>query len=198
MLSSIALIAAFSEAPRCVDAIRGPWMTSGHARALAAIRMQRTDGATTKPWDGWKRMPVRGTPAAPVDAYPRIVIIGGTGRIGTAVAVHLLSRSAPVRVQLAGRDAARGEAAVREVRGERMGFFSRSTVTFLRCDWRDADGLASVLEGAAAVVHTAGPYSGETPEVLRAAIAACVPVYVDLAGRLDVLVPHSYHPARIT
>ena len=49
---------------------------------------------------------------------------------------------------------------------------SRSSVKFLQLDWKDRASLRSALEGASAVVHTAGPYLGEKPIVLEEAIAA--------------------------
>jgi saccharopine dehydrogenase-like NADP-dependent oxidoreductase len=138
-----------------------------------------------RPWDDRKRMPVPNTPDAPV--LPRIVVLGGTGRIGTAVAEHLIARAAPVVIQLAGRDRTKGDAALAEVRRQRIGRFSQSRFDYLQLDWRDETALAAALEGVLAVVHTAGPYAGETPAVLRAAIAASVPVYVDLSDPVPYL-----------
>ncbi len=114
---------------------------------------------------------------------PRVLIIGGTGRIGSAVASHLLAiADEPIDIVLAGRDAARGAAAVAEVRGEVEG-----SVCYEALDWRDSTALDASLAGASAVVHTAGPYAGETPDVLAAAIRQQVPVYVDLSDPVDYL-----------
>lgn len=118
----------------------------------------------------------------------KVVIIGGTGRIGTAVASHLASaagRGSAFDIALAGRDSARGAAAAQEVSGEIRG--SGSAVRYVALDWRDKSALDAGLAGAAAVVHTAGPYAGETPEVLEAAIRARVPVYVDLSDPVEYL-----------
>ena len=49
---------------------------------------------------------------------PKVLVVGGTGRIGTAVAIHLLQRRPELRVVLAGRSAERGRAAVDEVARE--------------------------------------------------------------------------------
>ena len=38
----------------------------------------------------------------------RVLLVGGTGRIGTAVAAHLLQRDPSLDISLAGRDATRG------------------------------------------------------------------------------------------
>jgi len=121
-----------------------------------------------------------------------ILVLGGTGRIGTAVASHLLLRhsstsdSAPLHLVLSGRDSERGEAAVREVLAERRPS-SRVSVDFRQLDWRDDVDLRRAMRGASAVVHTAGPYAGEDPTVLRAALDGCVPVYVDLSDPVEYL-----------
>ena len=118
---------------------------------------------------------------------PRCVIIGGTGRIGTAVAAHLLKRcpAESLQVVLAGRDEPRGIAAVQEVRSDTGA--SSSAVDFLQLDFRNEKSLGEALNGAAAVIHTAGPYAGESPAVLRAALAANVPVYCDLSDPIEYL-----------
>jgi len=64
---------------------------------------------------------------------------------------------------------------------------SQSRFAFVQLDWRDRAALAAALEGVLAVVHTAGPYAGEAPDVLRAAIGASVPVYVDLSDPVPYL-----------
>jgi predicted dinucleotide-binding enzyme len=118
---------------------------------------------------------------------PKVVILGGTGRIGTAVASHLLASTKPgseISVVLAGRSAERGRAAVEEVLNECN---PASSVAFEPLDWRDSAALRSVIRGAAAVVHTAGPYADEQPDVLTASIAEKVPVYVDLSDPLEYL-----------
>ena len=94
-----------------------------------------------RPWDERKRMIPPNTPNAPV--LPRIVVLGGTGRIGSAVAAHLIARAEPVVIQLAGRDRTTGEATLAEVRKERTGRFSQSRFEYLQLDWRDPDALAT-------------------------------------------------------
>eukprot|EP00959_Pyramimonas_sp_CCMP1952_P292822 6124049-Pyramimonas_sp.AAC.2 len=52
------------------------------------------------------------------DSFTDVLIIGGTGRVGTAAAIHLLevdNLQHPVRVILAGRNSEQGGAAVDEV-----------------------------------------------------------------------------------
>ena len=132
-------------------------------------------------------MLLQGIAAACGASVPRVVIVGGTGRIGSAVAAHLVTavQGAELDIVLAGRDATRGTAAVAEICAEVRG--CSSTIRYEALDFRDAAALASSLDGAAAVIHTAGPYSGESPEVLAAAIAARTPVYVDLSDPVAYL-----------
>ena len=113
---------------------------------------------------------------------PTVVIVGGTGRIGSAVASHVILRTKGAgvggarvvpRIVLAGRDDERGAAARKEVLAEHddVSADSSSPLEFRRLDWRDHDALRRAVRGADAVVHTAGPYAGEEPDVLVAAAA---------------------------
>lgn len=123
--------------------------------------------------------------AAATSAPPRVLVVGGTGRIGSAVAAHMLSQ-APASITLAGRCAERGEVAVQEVLKEQT-LSSEATLKFLQLDWRDDTALRAAMRGVDAIVHTAGPYADETPDVLRAALAERVPVYVDLSDPVEYL-----------
>ena len=178
MLAFAAAVVGFVPAGR-------PLRCSRRAPVVTCSDNPASNDPNWRPWDERKRMIPPNTPNAPV--LPRIVVLGGTGRIGSAVAAHLIARAEPVVIQLAGRDRTTGEATLAEVRKERTGRFSQSRFEYLQLDWRDPDALATALEGAIAVVHTAGPYAGETPDVLRAAIAASVPVYVDLSDPVPYL-----------
>ena len=111
----------------------------------------------------------------------RVLVIGGTGRIGTAAATHLTQ--AGVSVTLAGRSEERGRAAVAEVARDSGG----AAPEFLCCDWTSASSLAAAVRGFDAVVHTAGPFSNSPPVVLEAAIAASVPAYVDLSDPVEYI-----------
>lgn len=120
-----------------------------------------------------------------------VLVLGGTGRIGSAVASHLLllsqtAANEPLHIVLSGRDIKRGEAAVQEVLAENRGC-SGSSVEFRQLDWRDDKKLRQELQGISAVIHTAGPYAGEEPVVLKAALDLSVPVYVDLSDPVEYL-----------
>lgn len=114
-------------------------------------------------------------------------ILGGTGRIGTAVASHLLLRAPDSRIVLVGRDEARGSSAVAEVLSENSSA-SRDNVSFQRADWRNANELQSVVSNSDCLIHTAGPFLGEQPSPLRAAIESnrCR-TYIDVSDPLDYL-----------
>ena len=121
-----------------------------------------------------------------VSATNKYVILGGSGRIGTAVASHLLLRAPKSQVLLLGRDNARGQSAVTEVLGENPGV-DGNAVTFQQCDWRNDDDLRSAVAGSTCLIHTAGPYLDESPTPLRAAIDLGIKVYVDISDPLDFL-----------
>eukprot|EP00913_Durusdinium_trenchii_P035954 g33639.t1 len=70
----------------------------------------RARRAATSPTSGEGRRTAR---------RPRLMLLGGCGRIGTAAAVHLMKKAqGPLEVILAGRDRERGRAAVEEVKAE--------------------------------------------------------------------------------
>lgn len=109
---------------------------------------------------------------------PRILVVGGTGRIGSAVATHLLLRRPEAHVVLAGRDERRGRRAVEEVQSE-----ANKAPEFRKLDYRaDLD-----VAGYDAVVHVAGPFYGVSPVVLRACVDAAVPVYCDVSDPLEYI-----------
>lgn len=103
----------------------------------------------------------------------RVVIVGGTGRVGLSTALALASCGAPLSLTLAGRDAARFQAVTASEPTLR-------DASFVACDVEDAASLAAALRGAALVVHAAGPFQRQPRcAVLEAAIAARVP-YLDV------------------
>mmetsp|Transcript_20964 Transcript_20964/g.44860 ORF Transcript_20964/g.44860 Transcript_20964/m.44860 type:complete len:491 (+) Transcript_20964:221-1693(+) len=125
-------------------------------------------------------------PAAVRPDDTTFVILGGTGRIGTTVASHLLLRAPGSRVVLVGRDDERGSEAVAEVLGENPGV-GEDDVSFQRADWRDDDELNAAVAGCTCLIHTAGPFLDEKPTPLRAAIDSGCRAYVDVSDPLDFL-----------
>lgn len=121
-------------------------------------------------------------------AADRLLLLGGSGRIGTAAAAHLLLRRPSAQLFLAGRDEARGAAAVEEVR-EQVGR-PAAEVTFVKADWLSQGGFSELLSEVQpdAVLHTAGPFDEDhDAEVLGAAISARVPVFVDVADPMEYI-----------
>uniref|UniRef100_A0A7S4SZI3 Saccharopine dehydrogenase NADP binding domain-containing protein n=1 Tax=Ditylum brightwellii TaxID=49249 RepID=A0A7S4SZI3_9STRA len=117
------------------------------------------------------------------------VILGGTGRIGTAVATHILRRSPASKITLAGRDVERGRNAVSEVVRCCSSNPQNDQITFKCVDWRDNDAFVPLIEKCDCVIHTAGPYLEEEPTPLRAAISAMssCKAYVDVSDPLDFI-----------
>ena len=125
---------------------------------------------------------------------PRILIVGGTGRIGTAVATHLLQSPLMERtnIVLAGRDPDRGKSAIDEVVRDaslqpESGIESR--VSYLQLDWKDQSALQQAVNSSQfdAVINTAGPYLNVRPSILKSTIDAKIPCYVDVADPLEYI-----------
>lgn len=164
-----------------------PTPTSGFATALLPLLPLALGLSPPSPKDN--------VPAAAPETF---VILGGSGRIGTAVASHLLSRLPPpsrCRVVLVGRCECeeRGSAAVSEVLSEHGGVEGETDtggvdVSFRHADWRNDDELRGAVEGCTCLIHAAGPFLGERPTPLRAAIdAGGCRAYVDVSDPLDYL-----------
>lgn len=114
------------------------------------------------------------------------VILGGTGRIGTAVASHLLQVAPKSKIVLVGRNQERCKGAVEEVLSE---VEPGSAIDFaLVEDCWSLENLKPIVDGADCLIHTAGPYLGKQPIPLQAAIecASCT-AYVDVSDPLDYL-----------
>ncbi|RSD14001.1 type I polyketide synthase [Amycolatopsis eburnea] len=125
-------------------------------------------------------------PAAEFPAWDTVLITGGTGALGTALARHLLGRGAG-RVVVAGRRGpdAPGAAALTELGAE-----------VVACDFTDRDAVSALLAtlpGLDAVVHAAGVLddgvlTSLTPERFEAVLRP----KVDAAWLLHELVPDAH------
>ena len=109
----------------------------------------------------------------------RVVIVGGTGRVGgstaRALADQAASRGRSLHLVLAGLEVGEEAASLAKELGSKCAGCDVATV-----DFADAAALARVVEGASCVVHTAGPFQRlENTRVLDAAIAAGAS-YVDV------------------
>ncbi len=90
----------------------------------------------------------------------RVLILGGTGRIGSSIAQDLLTHT-DVAVVLTGRHPQRGHRAT-QVLGERS--------QFLPLDLAEQNKLRAAIAAADVVIHAAGPFHQRDPEVLQICI----------------------------
>jgi NAD(P)-dependent dehydrogenase (short-subunit alcohol dehydrogenase family) len=137
------------------------------------------------------------SPLTPNPSPFTFVILGGAGKIGTAVAAHLSRRSPGCEIVLVGRRSEEvGKTAIQEVQallaseaGTKIP--SKLSYEYVADIW-DPESIAILIDlftncQASCVIHTAGPYADRTPTVLDAAIAAGVAVYVDVSDPVPFL-----------
>ena len=116
-------------------------------------------------------------PPPPPPPPPRdldLVVFGATGFTGKLVAEHLArsysSGENKVRYALAGRDAARLEAARAEVAGHAP---AAAAAELVAVDPTDHEALVRVFGRARAVISTAGPYQLYGTPIVKAAVVSC-------------------------
>ncbi|CAM9170966.1 unnamed protein product [Ectocarpus sp. 6 AP-2014] len=110
------------------------------------------------------------------DKDARVIVVGGSGRVGGSTVRALRQLAGPGLELLVGgrsqRNFVKSVERWRTLPGADEGY-DYSDVKFVELDLGDAASLASALDGCDLVVHTAGPFQRKTrPEVLEAAIAA--------------------------
>mmetsp|Transcript_30328 Transcript_30328/g.63335 ORF Transcript_30328/g.63335 Transcript_30328/m.63335 type:complete len:500 (-) Transcript_30328:253-1752(-) len=132
----------------------------------------------------------------------QFVILGGTGKIGTALAGHLLLRAPPdSKIVLVGRR--KGEEAVQQVWKEHNLAQGRETskydepdssgdgrVTYALIDdvWDKTDEkLRDLVSGCDCLIHTAGPFLDRKPTPLELAMEMNCPVYIDISDPVAFL-----------
>ena len=131
-------------------------------------------------------LPVAQALSTTIQSNPtKVVILGGTGRIGTAVATHLLQRAPNYHIELVGRRPS-GQAAIDEILADCPN--SRISYRQVESVWQKSSDLMDVINDADCVIHTAGPYLDEKPIPLELAIASerCR-AYVDISDPLPFL-----------
>lgn len=138
-------------------------------RGAAARRSQRRRSRPTASAD-----PSFAAPSLPeIQGSPKVLILGGTGRVGSSTAAALL-RAVPAAQLTLGSRTQESYAAAVERRPE------LAAASHARCSVDDPSALAAALRGADLVVHAAGPFQRRAAcGVLEAAIAAGVP-YMDI------------------
>lgn len=100
----------------------------------------------------------------------RVLILGGSGRIGSSVAADLVKHT-PAQVTITGRNPVVGE----QIR-DRLG----ANVTFVALDLADQERLTAAIAQAAIVIHCAGPFHYRDARVLKTCIESGVN-YVDVS-----------------
>lgn len=126
-------------------------------RRLAPLAVAAAPGAAAAPAD---------TPQ--ITGAKNVVVLGGSGRVGSSTAAALAAAVPSASISLASREddgeAFRAAVARRPELGDAKP---------LRCDVDDPASLAAALKGADLVIHTAGPFQRRNDcNVLEAAIAA--------------------------
>ncbi|CAN8065696.1 unnamed protein product [Agarophyton chilense] len=109
---------------------------------------------------------------------PNVLVLGGTGRVGTETIKALSCISPqPLNITLSGRNKTRGNA----IRDHLQAAHPDHQFSFAKADITDSKSLLSLFDGFNLVVHTAGPFQRkESPDtVLRAAMRANVK-YIDV------------------
>ena len=131
----------------------------------------------------------------------RFVLLGGTGKIGTAVACHLLLRAPrDSEIILVGRRQKMGDHAIEQVWKEyrqiahvntEMDKSSSGRVQFALVkdvwDTNDPTLRQLVEKNCDCLIHTAGPFLDRDPSPLKLAIEYKCPVYVDISDPVPFL-----------
>ena len=149
------------------------------------------------------RLSARDEPPLPLPPRPptRFVILGGTGRIGTAVAIHLLQRDDTCEVVLVGRRPRPKamEEVIKQSSSSTTSSSSSSTrrrVSFhaIPTVWEASPEFAAVVQDADCLIHVAGPFAGGTNSGSKSPIPLDMAIqspqcraYVDVADPLPYL-----------
>ncbi|CAM9708080.1 unnamed protein product, partial [Ectocarpus fasciculatus] len=118
------------------------------------------------------------------DKDARVIVVGGSGRVGGSTVRALRQLAGPGLELLVGgrsqRNFVKSVERWRTLPGGGEGY-DYSDVKFVELDLGDAASLASALDGCDLVVHTAGPFQRKTrPEVVPAAVSTPLVPYVDV------------------
>ncbi|XP_066340858.1 uncharacterized protein [Miscanthus floridulus] len=106
----------------------------------------------------------------------RVLVLGGTGRVGGSTATALSRLRPDLGILVGGRNREKGESVAAKLGGQSE---------FVHVDTRDAGMLEQALQGVDLVVHTAGPFQrAEECTVLQAAISTKTP-YIDVCDDTD-------------
>jgi saccharopine dehydrogenase-like NADP-dependent oxidoreductase len=123
---------------------------------------------------------------ATIEQHRHFVILGGTGKIGTAVAAHLRLRAPKSQITLVGRRNV--DTAVQEVMSSQSDTHGVVKGVEVVDVWDTSDEtMQNLFRSADAVIHTAGPFFEQSPTTLKLAIQCNVRVYIDVSDPLPFL-----------
>ena len=132
----------------------------------------------------------------------RFLLVGGTGQIGKGVAQHLLLKCPNAELTLTGRSIDKSRAALKELSAlyPTRDLSRQLKVLHVNDAWsilssaREHDEWRMSIQQADVVIHTAGPYAGESPTFLEALLqmkigpnSTSCKVYVDVSDPLTYL-----------
>jgi saccharopine dehydrogenase-like NADP-dependent oxidoreductase len=103
------------------------------------------------------------------DQGNKVLILGGTGRIGISVATDLLHHT-QAQVILSGRNLARGQQAMGQLQAQGIpdsGAHLEPRLQFLCLDLENSETLAAAIAGVSLVIHCAGPFHHRDARVLQ-------------------------------
>ncbi|KAF0897185.1 hypothetical protein E2562_034233 [Oryza meyeriana var. granulata] len=106
----------------------------------------------------------------------RVLVLGGTGRVGGSTATALSKLRPDLNILIAGRNREKGQSLAYKLGGQSE---------FVQVDIRNASMLEEALQGVDLVVHAAGPFQRENEcTVLQAAISTKT-AYIDVCDDTD-------------
>lgn len=146
------------------------------------------------------------------------LIIGGTGKVGSAVAKHLLQRQPNAHIILSGRrplNEHQMNKVLQELQQEPQMInnndeadtgiieyvcqdFDQTIHTTTSSNTVNTSDWVHIFKGVDCIIHTAGPYIDCIPRVLEVAIQTQVPVYIDVSDPLPYLehgISYNHHIA---
>ena len=135
------------------------------------------------------------------------LIIGGTGKVGSAVAKHLLQRQPNAHIILSGRRPVtdpQTNTVLQELQQRqpcRIEYLCQDfdqTISTTTSNTVNTSDWLRLFENIDCIIHTAGPYIDCIPRVLEVAIQARVPVYIDVSDPLPYLehgISYNHHTA---
>ena len=188
------------------DISRPEW---DQVRGIHAFSITNTNSAAPKPSSSSSFSPSR-----PLT----FLIIGGTGKVGSAVAKHILLRQPNAHIILSGRRPLtdpQTSAVIQELQQSQQNMnrsinsdtfrieylcqdFDQKNIPATTTLVANTSDWLPIFESVDCIIHTAGPYIDCIPRVLEVAIEAQVSVYVDVSDPLPYLehgISYNHHTA---